>query len=55
MSQFSRQQESGKDTYEFVLDERSNEKDGRNAILSRWEHGVQGKATCEMGLFLRPG
>jgi hypothetical protein len=48
-------QESGKDIYESVLDEKSNEKGGRNASLSRQEHGVQGKATCKTGLFLKPG
>jgi len=53
--QFSKQREYGKGIYESVRDERQNEKDGRNAILSRWERGVPGKATCKTGLFLKPG
>jgi len=52
---FSRQQESDKDMYESVRDEKSNEKGDHNATLSRQEHGVQGTATCETGLFLMPG
>jgi len=52
---FSTPQEFYTNIYEFARDEKSNEKVGRNASLSRWERGVQGKATCKTGLFLMPG
>lgn len=55
MSQFGMLQESGKDIYESVRDERPYRQDGNDANLCHPGRGVPDMATCETDLFLKPG